>query len=98
MVYLWNLQTKEIVQKLEGHTGTLLSNITSSPFTLESTLFTLTPPLFILSLQMLYSAQRAIPPKTWLHQEHWRTTRPLNCGAVTHSNRPTHSLTAPPTH
>ena len=21
MVYLWNLQTKEIVQKLEGHTG-----------------------------------------------------------------------------
>jgi len=21
MIYLWNLQTKEIVQKLEGHTG-----------------------------------------------------------------------------
>ena len=21
MVYIWNLQTKEIVQKLEGHTG-----------------------------------------------------------------------------
>lgn len=22
MVYIWNLQTKEIVQKLQGHTGT----------------------------------------------------------------------------
>ena len=22
VVYIWNLQTKEIVQKLEGHTGT----------------------------------------------------------------------------
>ena len=27
MVYLWNLQTKEIVQKLEGHTGAPLSLI-----------------------------------------------------------------------
>jgi len=24
MVYIWNLQTKEIVQKLQGHTGKLM--------------------------------------------------------------------------
>lgn len=26
MVYIWNLQTKEIVQKLQGHTGTVTSD------------------------------------------------------------------------
>lgn len=25
MVYIWNLQSKEIVQKLQGHTGKLVS-------------------------------------------------------------------------
>lgn len=33
MVYIWNLQTKEIVQKLQSHTGTATSasQITTSP-------------------------------------------------------------------
>jgi len=31
MVYIWNLQTKEIVQKLQGHTGTLFSLIFRLP-------------------------------------------------------------------
>lgn len=26
MVYIWNLQTKEVVQKLQGHTGENFSN------------------------------------------------------------------------
>lgn len=27
MVYIWNLQTKEIVQKLQGHTGEFTNSI-----------------------------------------------------------------------
>lgn len=34
MVYIWNLQTKEIVQKLQGHTG-----IISEPFLTDDRLF-----------------------------------------------------------
>jgi len=30
MVYIWNLQTKEIVQKLQGHTGNTKLNSTKS--------------------------------------------------------------------
>ena len=27
MVYIWNLQTKEVVQRLTGHTGKLIDSI-----------------------------------------------------------------------
>ena len=32
MVYIWNLQTKEVVQKLPGHTGTPQSSTFSEYF------------------------------------------------------------------
>jgi len=32
MVYIWNLQSKEIVQKLQGHTGKLILNSYNSNY------------------------------------------------------------------
>lgn len=48
MVYIWNLQTKEIVQKLQGHTG--------KGFRQQFPVFYL-----FLFLQMLFYAQHVIP-------------------------------------
>ena len=57
MVYIWNLQTKEIVQKLQGHTGKQRTH----------KLFKLINNLLINSnyyFQMLFYAQHVIQPIT----------------------------------
>lgn len=47
MVYIWNLQTKEIVQKLQGHTGTGNTQSYSACFSLQRKRLRVNEPLQI---------------------------------------------------
>jgi len=83
MVYIWNLQTKEIVQKLQGHTGKASCRGTCSVS--HSICLDVTRELISLhvSFQMSCCVLHAIRPITSSLLLHWRTIRPSSFGVPT---------------
>ena len=79
-VYIWNLQSKEVVQRLAGHTGTdfIKHSIRYPSRRLVTSWF--------MCFQTSFCVVRATRKKTSSHQRRSRTTRPSNSGAVMYSD------------
>ena len=93
-MYIWNLQSKEVGQRLAGHTGTdhktfhkiFTSNVVTR--VVEARLVT----LWFMCFQTSFCVVRVTRKKTSSHQRRSRTTRPSNSGAVTYNDCDVKSL------